>query len=528
MRNQEYDVLIIGYGPTGQALSNLLGRMGHRVAVIERWPSIFPLPRAAVFDGEIMRIFQALGITDTIKDKLFPTKRYRGVGPENETLFQVNLDEISPTGWYPNYCMYQPDVDKAMDQIIQTLPNVDVYQSWEAVNLIEDQESVSIKIQKMKQVRIGELEREDEFATLRAKYVVGADGANSLVRKAIGTESEDLGFEARWLVIDFKPNDPDMNIDNLWGAYQFINPQRPYTFIRRLGVEHVRFEFMLFPDESSKVMSTEETAWKLVADRLKPTDGDIIRRSIYTFRSILATKWYRNRLIIAGDAAHLTPPFLGQGLCAGVRDAMNLDWKLDLILQGKADKSLFKLYDLERKTHVRDIIKTAIKIGKAICLQPSENDLLQPPSISDLGFTEETIADLFFLKQGMLYRDDQQDPILLAGLFSVQGNVSYKGKTGLFDDIVGRGWMVISSTAIPTNLFSSEQHEFLKKLNMQFVHVTAEENASAVTDKENIYIQFLNVHNLEAVLIRPDFYIFGGVSSLRELPKLVNRLSRQL
>lgn len=528
MRNQEYDVLIIGYGPTGQTLSNLLGSRGHRVAVIERWPSIFPLPRAAVFDGEIMRIFQTLGITDLIKDRLFPTKRYIGIGPENETLFQVNLDEISPTGWHSNYCMYQPDVDNAMDQIIRTLPNVDVYQSWEAVNLIEDKESVSVKIRKMKQVSMGELEREDEFVTLLAKYVVGADGANSLVRKVIGTQLEDLGFEARWLVIDFKPNNPDMNIDNLWGAYQFITPQRPTTFIRRLGLEHVRFEFMLFPDESSEVMSTEETAWDLVAKWLKPTDGDIIRRSVYTFRSKLASEWYRNRLIIAGDSAHLTPPFLGQGLCAGVRDAMNLAWKLDLILEGKADESLFKLYTLERKSHVRDIIKTAIEIGKVICLQSSENDLLQASSIPKLEFIDQTIADLFTLKEGLLYRDDQHVPIIPAGLFSIQGNVSYEGKTGRFDDIIGRGWMIISSAPIPTNLFSSEQQAFLEKLNTQFAHVTRENRSSAIIDVEGAYTRFMNEHDLEVIVIRPDYYIFGGVASLKELPKLVDSLREQL
>jgi 2-polyprenyl-6-methoxyphenol hydroxylase-like FAD-dependent oxidoreductase len=516
MSYQDYDVLIVGYGPTGQTLSNLLGRMGHRVAVIERWPNIFPLPRAAVFDGEIMRIFQTLGITDLINDRLFPTKRVLGIGPQNETLFQVNLDESS------HYCMYQPDVDNAMDQIIRTLPSVDLYQGWEAVDLTEDKESVSVKIQKMKQVRIGELEREDEFVTLRAKYVVGADGANSLVRKEIGTQLEDLGFEARWLVIDFKPNDPDMDIDNLWGVYQFINPQRPTTFIRRLGVEHVRFEFMLFPDESAEVMSTEETAWELVSKWLKPTDGDIIRRSVYTFRSKLASEYYRNRLIIAGDSAHLTPPFLGQGLCAGVRDAMNLGWKLDLILQGKADESLFKLYTLERKSHVRDIINTAIGVGKVICLQ-SENGSSLPKIES-----EQTIVDLLTLKQGVLYRDDQQVPILPAGLFSIQGNVSYEGKTGRFDDIIGRGWMIISSAPMPTNLLSSEQQAFLETLNARFAHVTSEDGSSAINDVEGAYTQFLKEHDLEVMVIRPDFYIFGGVASLKELPKLVDSLRGQL
>ncbi|MFD2272336.1 FAD-dependent monooxygenase [Undibacterium arcticum] len=203
--------------------------------------------------------------------------------------------------------------------------------------------------------------------------MIGADGANSLVRAAIGSSQEDRGFEADWLVIDLLPNE-GVTLD-IPPAAQYCNPARPTTIVPagiRDGRYYRRWEFMRMPGESREDLENETMAWRLLEPWVKPDQAVIVRHKVYTFRSLIADTWRKNRLIIAGDAAHVMPPFMGQGMCAGLRDDWNLAWKLNLILTGQADGSLLDTYQIERRPHASDIIDLSMYLGKVICIPDPE------------------------------------------------------------------------------------------------------------------------------------------------------------
>ena len=208
--------------------------------------------------------------------------------------------------------------------------------------------------------------REAETQTFRCRYVVGADGANSFVRSQMDVTTTDLGFEYDWLIVDMLLHEP-LDLDAR--AWQWCRPERPTT-INPGGAPHrQRWEFMRLPGETLDELNSAETAWRLVGEfGLTPENAVLERHAVYTFRARWCDRWRDGRLLLAGDAAHLMPPFAGQGMCAGLRDAENLAWKLDAVLGGKASDSLLDTYGSERIGHVRHFIDLSVNLGRVICL----------------------------------------------------------------------------------------------------------------------------------------------------------------
>src|SRR5438270_7827750 len=455
--NLDADVAIVGYGPVGQALAALLGRAGHRVVVFERFQEIYRLPRAVHLDHEIMRLLQALGLADALADEMIPVNHYEWFGADREPLMRFETRSPARSGWEADYMFFQPELERAIDRHACGQPSVTVERGWEAIELADADESVELTL---RATRAPDPPAEQgETRTVRARWLVGADGANSFVRESAGITRRDLGFQERWLVVDAEPHDMAA-LAHLPIASQWCDPNRPTTVVQS-GPRHRRWEFMLLPDEEPSDFEDASRVWSLLEPWYGPDDGPLTRSAVYEFRSMLANEMRKGNVLLVGDAAHLTPPFLGQGLCSGLRDAANVAWKLDLVLRGLAGERLLDSIDPERQPQNEAVIGLAVELGKVLCqLDPkvaAERDAVlreaDPPPLPELAP----------LSGGVIRRPDgDADP--LAGQLSVQGVVARGTGEGLFDDVAGPGFQLIVADGDPLERLSREHRALIATL----------------------------------------------------------------
>jgi 3-(3-hydroxy-phenyl)propionate hydroxylase len=518
----EVDVAIVGYGPVGQALAALLGRRGHRVAAFERFNEIYRLPRAVHIDHEIMRLLHALGVADRLAGEMIPLHEYHWFGADGEPLLTLTPETPAKSGWEPDYLFFQPEFERALDGACAD-DGVAVHRGWVAEALVDEQDGVTLTIRRHEEDEPGRLTPTDETRDVHASWIVGADGANSFIRTATGITQRDLGFQERWLVVDTEPHDMAALAD-LPTACQWCDPRRPTTHVQS-GPRHHRWEFMLLPGEQPEDFGDPARVWSLLEPWYGPDDGPVTRATVYEFRSMLADRMRDGRVLLVGDAAHLTPPFLGQGLCAGLRDAANVDWKLDLVLRGLASDDLVDTVGPERQPQTEWVIRFAIELGKVLCeLDPqaaAERDTAlrqaePPPPVEAPPFAA-----------GVIHRGGEQRPDPLAGTLSVQGLVAVDGRTARFDDVVGRGWTLIAAEGDPFEQLQPRQRELLETLEANVVSLDSR-GPTGVTDVDGRLTEWLGRHDAHAVIVRPDFYVFGSVDSPVGLPSLVDDLRSQL
>lgn len=351
-----FDVAIVGAGPTGVSLANLLGRRGLSVALLDRNAGVMQIPRAVHYDGETMRIFQNMDLHREMIAISRPGHGMRWVDRHGETLLvRTGLEGLGPQGWHNDYYFHQPALEQVLRDGLARYPQVQWFERTEVTAHEDLGDRVRLQLQP--------LDGTAGARSLEARYVVGCDGARSTVRAWIGDEHEDLGEHQAWLVVDAVLDHPLPLPEH---TVQHCDPARPATanYVHPL---RRRWELMLLPGDDPEALARPEALWPLLSRWIQPTQGRIERVASYTFHSLVARHWQRGRLFIAGDAAHQTPPFLGQGLCAGVRDAANLAWKLDWAVRhpGAADR-LLATYGPERTPHAREFVALAVEVGKVI------------------------------------------------------------------------------------------------------------------------------------------------------------------
>jgi 3-(3-hydroxy-phenyl)propionate hydroxylase len=344
----DVDVAIVGCGPVGAVLGNLLGGLGVRVAIVERETEVYRLPRAVHFDGEIMRVFQSIGLAEAIAPCSAPITGMDFVDASGTRLMgYVAPPGVGPSGWASDYMFHQPDLERALREALDRYPEVELRLGTEVRALAPQDDHVEVVL---------------PATTIRATYVVGTDGARSLTRAAIGSTLDDYGFDQPWLVVDAVRRRP---LDLPTAVVQYCDPARPATFVPP-GGPHCRWELMVLPGEDEQELLDPGRVADLLAPWIAPDDVEITRAAVYTFHALVAREWRRDRLLLAGDSAHQMPPFLGQGMCAGIRDAANLAWKLAAVLQDGAPDRLLDTYQSEREPHVRAVIESAVAAGSII------------------------------------------------------------------------------------------------------------------------------------------------------------------
>lgn len=525
MSDVDFDVLIVGYGPVGQGLAILLAQKGHHVGVVERWAEPYPRPRAVHFDDEIARVLASAGIGDDIPVISQPSGEYDWQNEDGRTLLHFDWAANGPSGWPSANMFSQPALEAVLAAKAESFPTVDVRRGQQAVGLTDDGEVVEVTLRTA----------EAQQSTLRARYVVGCDGANSFVREQMATTMTDLGFFYDWLIVDVIPHE-----QREWKPFnlQMCHPARPTTVVSG-GPGKRRWEFMRLPTETVAELNTETAAWRLLEPwNLTPDNADLERHTVYTFQARWADQWRLGRLLIAGDAAHLMPPFAGQGMCSGMRDVINLAWKLDLVLSGRAYGALLDTYTSERASHVRHAIGMSVELGNVICLtDPDEVAARDEVMLKAEGRPELALPPVPppVLGAGVLQSNADGTLVGSAGELSAQARVADRsGTEGRFDQVIGSGFIIASAVDL-SGVLTPELLATVERIAahvVQFVEpgasVEVGEPVEVAVDIDGFYLPYLHAGGHEVVILRPDFYVYGTVASAAELPALVAELAGQL
>jgi len=508
------DVAIVGAGPVGTLLAILLGRTGKRVTLIERWTKHYSLPRAVTYDHEIARILATLDIdSETDPAISHHDELYYWRNANLEDLQIVDWQSTSASGWRVRYWFNQPLLEKRLLKLAAEIPSITLMRGWNGIALEQDGDGTTLSLKQNPE----EYGPNGESRTLRAKFVVGTDGANSFVRETLGIENEDKGYFFDWLILDMipgfdycasRPNDP--------AQWQLCDPKRPTTVVPGGpgpvpgGPDRRRWEFMVLPGESVQQLQQPEKAWELLQPwGLTPENAELERAAVYRFQARWAKEWHKGRCLIGGDAAHLMPPFAGEGMCAGVRDAVAMAWRLNMILEGKAGLGLLESYTSERKEHARHYINFSQELGQIICIaDEAQGKARDARMIADLAARGGTPVptDICQLGPGVWSADSAH-----AGELSVQGRVSLDGRTGRFDQAVGQavgqGWVAIGYEADPLTAMSDTQRSDFAGLGGFAVTLGAAGSNAGVIDLDGTYKAWLDAIDARFVLIRPDFYV---------------------
>lgn len=491
------DVAIVGLGPTGAVLANLLGAMGLSVLVLEKGDDVYPLPRAAHFDGETMRVFQSLGLMAEIEPTVRPGTR--GMHFENAAgqtlLVRTGSDKPGPHGFANNWYFHQPDLERILRRGLARYPNVRVRLGCEVTGIEAGPDAVRLDLARPAECPV---QGDDLPARVEARYVVGCDGARSAVRRAIGSTIDDLGLHQPWLCLDMIMQRP---VELPEYTVQLCDPVRPMTMVNMAGRRR-RWEIMLMPGDDPATIADPDSVWALLHRWVRPGDAEIERSAIYTFHSLIARGWRRGRLLIAGDAAHQTPPFLGQGMCAGVRDAANLAWKLRAVIRHGADAALLDTYETEREPHVREFIALAVRVGDVI--QATD------PAVAaerDRRFAQ-TGPELFAFPQPRLGPGLHDGPRGTGGTIFPQPRVT-DGR--LLDETVGHAFALLVRAGL---------HDAARTL---IPDARATQVRLLDADAAGIVDAF-EAADGQAVLLRPDRYRVGSADTEDALRALLARL----
>jgi len=475
---KQYDVIIVGLGPTGGTLANLLALNGFSILILEREKNLYALPRAVHFDDEIMRVFQTIGITKKFLKDTIINKGTKFVNSDGKVLLDwPRPKSITENGWYPSYRFHQPDLEKSLRNRLKNFKKVKLMQNTEVIKIKNNKNSVNLLFKS-----------KNKLQKVRSKYVIGCDGARSTTRDQMGSVLDNLGFTQKWAVVDLilkknKNKLPDRTI-------QYSNSERPATYCRNVGKRR-RWEFAIQDNENEKEILSDEYIWNFLKPWLNPKDAHLERKAIYIFQSAIARKWRKGRIFIAGDAAHLMPPFMGQGMCAGIRDVSNLAWKISWCIKNNHNEKFLDTYQTERFSNAREYIETTMRMGEFVNAVGSEN-----------------ITDNISSGPGGTKSMQSIKPKLGVGL----GSNKDKNRGKIFPQLKMKNGKTLDEkfSKSPLLLTSSK---LSKKISLNKIQ--------SITDKDIKGLsKLLKSYNAKAIIVRPDRFILKTCKKVKDFNQI--------
>ena len=521
----EFDLVIAGMGPVGAVAANLAGQFGLRALVLEKSLTVFEKPRAMGFDHEVMRIFGNLGIAEKIAPFVMPYRPSEYRNAAGQLLRHINTASAPfALGWAPNYVFLQPQVEAALRENLNRFPCVTVELGAEVLSVASNESGASTT------VRFAS----GEERAIHSSHVLACDGGTSPIRTQLRLDMEDLDFDEPWLVVDVILKEgggqslPTTNV-------QYCEVERPATFV--VGPGQVRrWEFMINPGEAPAEVAQPEFVRSLIRRWLNDDEYEIWRASTYRFHALVLRDWRAGNIFFLGDAAHMTPPFLAQGMCQGIRDAANLMWKLALVKQGHAASSLLDTYQLERAPHVRATTLVTKGLGKDICERDAERArerderLLGETALTPSGTIRQSLIP--GLADGLL-SSLSEGP---RGVLFPQPLVrAPNGKQGLLDEFTGTTFRVVVYGVSDGRELEQIQQECSKlgALALQLVVITRRGEVVAglsdfYEDLDGALTEWMRVRECAVAVVRPDHYIFGAMRDVWEGVQIIPELRHLL
>jgi 3-(3-hydroxy-phenyl)propionate hydroxylase len=488
-----YDVAVIGYGPTGATAANLLGQLGLKVVVIERDPDVYNRARAISTDEEVMRIWQSVGLADRLQQDMLPDRPLNFVDANGVPFIDL---KISPrgAGHPPQQFLYQPAVDQVLREGVQRFNNVELALEHECLRVHAKDDGVELMLADL---------RNDTLKRIHASYAIAADGGSSPTRGQLGVGYTGRTYSERWVVIDTK-------MLKEWDGHDRLrfhcNPARP-TVDCPTPLGHHRWEYPARAGELEQDLLSDEAIWKVLNDQgITDENVKLLRAVIYSHHVRVADRWRVGRIFLAGDAAHAMPPWIGQGMSAGVRDAANLCWKLAAVVKGQAPESLLNSYQAERKPHVTEVTRRACRAGWIITQRK--------PTIAFLrNHVLRTLTRLPGLDERVQKYTWIPDARYADGFFTADGHravgwqipqpwvTDTRGAQARLDDVLGGWWSIVHIGPPPAG------SQAWTELGIPTIEVSEPE-----------LVRWLQHKKAVAAVLRPDGFIYAAAGSGQPLP----------
>ncbi|ORB73016.1 bifunctional 3-(3-hydroxy-phenyl)propionate/3-hydroxycinnamic acid hydroxylase [Mycobacterium scrofulaceum] len=500
-----YDVAVIGYGPTGATAANLLGRLGLSVVVIERDPDVYGRARAISTDEEVMRVWQSVGLADRLQRDMLPDRPLAWVGADGVPFVETTMTPRG-CGHPPQQFLYQPAVDHVLRAGVERFPNVEVLLEHDCLRAANLDSSVELMLADL---------RTDTFKRVRASYVIAADGGSSPTRGQLGIGYDGRTYAERWVVIDTKVIRP-------WDGHDRLrfhcNPARP-TVDCPTPLGHHRWEYPARAGEDEERLVTDEAVWEVLRDQGVTEDQvKILRAVIYSHHVRVADRWRAGRVFLAGDAAHAMPPWIGQGMSAGVRDVANLCWKLAAVVRGRAPESLLDSYQVERKPHVVEVTRRAVLNGRLITERRKSLAWLRDHLLRAVT----RVPGALKAGQGLIWIPPAHYP---DGFFAADAHAAVgwqlpqpwvtdaAGNRVRLDDALGGGWAVLRRGAAPPG---ADRWERLGAVSLAVTRGAPA--AGAIRDDDGTLTRWLRDRKASSVVVRPDGFVFAAAAAGDRLP----------
>ncbi len=502
--SQHVPVVIIGSGPTGLTLANLLGRQGIATLLVERHATTVTEPRAVSIDDESLRTMQEAGVIDAVLREVVPGYGSHYHGPNGRCFAKVEPTG-TPFGYPSRNAFRQPILEQQLRDNLATTPSVTACFGWRFTGFTDEGDRVQVHL----------TAPDGTPCSLTCAFLVGCDGASSQVREQLGITLGGTTFDERWLIVDLENHPNDQRHTKV-----FCNPLRPCITLPGPN-DTRRYEFKLMPGETDDAMLAPDNIAHLLATHDARPGAALRRKVVYRFHARVADRWSHGRVFLAGDAAHLTPPFAGQGMNSGLRDAQNLAWKLAAVLRDQAGPGLLNSYAQERRDHVWAMIRLALRMGQVMAprgrlagwaIRAAFTALRLWPPASDYVLQMKYKPKPQFT-QGFLISTGPASAELVGRLFPQPRVRTAEGHEVLLDEVLGPRFCLVIRATDPAALFSRLDHAIWRTLGAARVAIlpagqaTAHDGITVVTETGPSVAALFGSDSDVILLLRPDHYV---------------------